>query len=280
MNSMSIYHGVSFETSKTITRKYSTSFSLGIQFLSKQLREPIYAIYGFVRLGDEIVDTFHAHDKSALMECFKCDVRRAIADKISINPILHSFQLTVQKYNIDSQLIEEFIESMEMDLNRKAYTPESYKKYILGSAEVVGLMCLKVFCQTNSTLYKKLKPSAMSLGAAYQKVNFLRDIKHDYSTLGRMYFPGLSIDNFDTKAKEKLTKDIENDFKQGYKGINLLPLQAKFGVFLTYIYYKSLFKKIKKSSPEHLIQKRIRLSNGYKYILFLSALFRSRLRLI
>jgi len=267
-----LYDIISYRASKIITRAYSTSFSLGIMFIKKEVRKDIYAIYGFVRLADEIVDTFHAFNKSQLLERFKNDTYAAIEEKISLNPVLHSFQKTVNTYNIDRELIDQFLHSMEMDLLKQTYNPEKYKEYILGSAEVVGLMCLKVFAKGNNELYESLKPHAMSLGSAYQKINFLRDLKEDYQTLGRTYFPGVDIENFNESTKIQLIKDIQNDFSHGYRGIRKLPRNARFGVYLSFKYYYSLFNKIKRIPPKEMLTQRVRISDERKlYMLFRSA---------
>lgn len=268
-----LYDKISYKSSKITTRAYSTSFSLGILFIKKEVRKDIYAIYGFVRLADEIVDTFHDYDKESLLIRFKKDVCQSIEEQISLNPILHSFQLTVNKYNIPQLLIDQFLHSMEMDLHRQVYDPEKYEEYILGSAEVVGLMCLKVFCQGNEELYNKLKPHAMSLGSGYQKINFLRDLKDDYENLGRTYFPGIDLRYFNNYSKKQLIEDIEKDFSHGYQGIRMLPRVARFGVYLSFKYYYGLLRKIKRIRASEMLCKRIRLSDKRKlYVLFRSAL--------
>jgi 15-cis-phytoene synthase len=267
-----LYDNTAFRISRIITRAYSTSFSLGILFIKKQVRKDIYAIYGFVRLADEIVDTFHSFDKATLLERFKSDTYKAIDEKISLNPVLHSFQKTVNAYAIDRELIDQFLHSMEMDLYKQEYTPEKYNEYILGSAEVVGLMCLKVFAKGDKALYEELKPHAMSLGSAYQKINFLRDLKEDYKNLGRTYFPGLDIENFNESSKKQLILDIQNDFSLGYQGIRKLPRNARFGVYLSFKYYYGLFNKIKRIPPKEILNQRVRISDERKvYMLFRSA---------
>lgn len=269
---LEIYDKVSYKASKVTTRAYSTSFSLGIYFIKQSIRNDIYAIYGFVRLADEIVDTFHNYNKKELLDRFKNDLYKSLDEGISLNPILHSFQKTVTKYSIDIELIEQFLHSMEMDLNKQVYDPDKYKEYILGSAEVVGLMCLKVFTKGDSELYNKLKPYSMSLGSAYQKINFLRDLKDDYQNLGRTYFPGVDLMYFNNEAKWKLIEDIEKDFAHGYIGIKKLPRTARFGVFLSYKYYYGLLKKIKRATPKEMLENRIRISDKRKiYVLFRSA---------
>lgn len=267
-----LYDKISYRSSKITTRAYSTSFSLGILFIKPSVRNDIYAIYGFVRLADEIVDTFHDFDKESLLQRFTDDVYKSIDEGISLNPILQSFQTTVNKYNIDRQLIDQFLHSMEMDLYKQTYDPDKYKEYILGSAEVVGLMCLKVFAKGDEKLYQELKPHAMSLGSAYQKINFLRDLKDDYQNLGRTYFPGIDLNFFNENSKWELISDIEKDFAHGYEGIKKLPRVARFGVFLSYKYYNGLLKKIKRAAPKEMLEKRIRLSDKRKiYMLFRSA---------
>ncbi|MBN2348243.1 MAG: phytoene/squalene synthase family protein [Bacteroidales bacterium] len=274
-----LFDKVSEKTSVLTTRTYSTSFSLGIFFLGRKLRMPIYSIYGFVRLGDEIVDSFQNYNKVKLLNDFKRDVYDAIDNKISLNPILNSFQHTVHKYNIDMELIDMFIRSMEMDLDKNSYDSDKYKKYIFGSAEVVGLMCLKVFCETNENQYNTLKPYAMSLGAAFQKINFLRDINADYFGLGRLYFPDIQINQFSDMEKEKIEEDIERDFKKGLEGIKKLPKSARFGVYLSFRYYYGLFKKIKKTPLAVILQKRVRISDEKKYYLLVRSVMKYSLGL-
>lgn len=275
-----LFDEVSIKSSKMVTRQYSTSFSLGIRFLSQEFHHPIYSIYGFVRFADEIVDTFHDYDKKTLLEEFRKDTYTAIERKISLNPILNAFQWVVNKYNIDHELIETFLKSMEMDLNQREYTPESYKEYIVGSAEVVGLMCLKVFVQGNEDLYKKLTPEAMALGSAFQKINFLRDLQADYKGMGRVYFPNVSFENFDATTKAEIEKDIAADFDKGLAGIKKLPKQARLGVYVAYIYYKSLFNKIKNTPASQILDERIRIPNGQKVALFAKSYVRNSLNLL
>jgi len=270
-----IFDDISIKASRITTKKYSTSFSMGIWFFSKELRDPIYAIYGFVRFGDEIVDTFHEYDKHKLFEKFRQDTHDAIHDKISLNPILNSFQHCVNQFSIPMQLIDSFLNSMEMDLSNKDYSTEGYRSYIYGSAEVVGLMCLKVFCNGEDALYESLKENAIKLGAAYQKVNFLRDLNADFYYLGRSYFPDVNIENFSLQDKLMIEKEIESDFQSGLEGIKRLPNSSKLGVYLSYVYFYSLFSKIKKSRPESLFKSRIRISNAAKFLYT----FRSLLRL-
>ncbi len=277
---MQLFHQVSQECSRITTKQYSTSFSSAINLLHKSLRVPICNIYGFVRFADEIVDTFHAYDKAFLLQQFKDATYEAINRKISLNPILHSFQLTVNQYNIDHNLIESFFKSMEMDLYKIAYEENDYKEYIYGSAEVVGLMCLYVFCEGNSVKYKKLEPAAKSLGAAFQKINFLRDVKADYEGLKRMYFPNCNFERFTYSDKQLIEADIENDFQQAYKGVIQLPIKARFGVYVAYKYYYSLFTKIKKVQPQKILQQRIRIPDYHKMFIWAKASFRSQLNLL
>lgn len=273
MKEKELFDRISSRCSKLTTKSYSTSFSLGILCLEKELRDPIYAIYGFVRFADEIVDTFHDFDKKVLLERFKKDTYLAIHEKISLNPILQSFQMTVNKYAIDHQLIDQFLHSMEMDLEKKNYSQETFEEYILGSAEVVGLMCLKVFSKGDQAKYEKLKPNAMRLGSAFQKINFLRDLNADYVGMGRAYFPGIVIESFDHVSKKEIEKSIASDFNDGYLGIKQLPKGAKFGVYVAYLYYLSLLRKIQNTPPEYVLKERIRIRNRQKFsILFFSYL--------
>ena len=275
-----LFDEVSYKCSKITTKTYSTSFSFGILSLHKSIRKPIYNIYGFVRFADEIVDSFHDYDKSILFNRFKADAFLSIDDKISLNPILNSFQETVNAYSIDLSLINNFLDSMEMDLSKKSYNKENYNDYIHGSAEVVGLMCLKVFVNGDNLLYNKLKPSAMSLGSAFQKINFLRDANVDYSLLGRSYFPGVQMNSFSQEDKLKIEKDIEKDFKDALVGIKMLPDLAKGGVYLSYLYYYHLFRKIKFLPSSRLLEERIRIPNSEKLFLMLKAIFKNELNLI
>jgi len=275
-----LFDTVSLKTSKIITKSYSTSFSMGIRFLNHKFHNPIYAIYGFVRLGDEVVDTFHGYDRQKLFQEFLRDVDNAINDGISLNPILNSFQHVYHKYGINRELVDLFLNSMEMDLQKKKYDNKGYKDYILGSAEVVGLMCLKVFCEGNDELYIKLKPYAMSLGSAFQKINFLRDLNADFYNLGRTYFPNVDLNNFNKMVKHQIEDDIEEDFKHGLEGIRMLPSSARFGVYMAYIYFHGLFTKIRKTTPAKVMKKRIRISNPRKYLLFLNSYVRFKFNLI
>jgi phytoene/squalene synthetase len=277
---MTLFDQVSTECSKITTNRYSTSFSLGIRLLGKNLREPIYSIYGFVRFADEIVDTFHNHNKRKLLDQFKKDTISAINEGISLNPILHSFQLVVNKYNIDFELIECFLNSMEMDLQDQSYNKGLYEKYILGSAEVVGLMCLQVFTNGDKNEYEKLKPFAMALGSAFQKINFLRDLKNDYFELGRSYFPGFELNSFNEVTKDEIEKDIEKDFNMGLQGIKMLPVSSRLGVYVAYVYYNSLFKKIRNKKPQEVLESRIRIPDIQKLSLLVGSYFKHQLNLI
>lgn len=272
-----LYHSVSFATSKLITKSYSTSFSLSILLLGKRLRDPIYGVYGFVRLADEIVDTYSGNDKKELLENFKQDTLKAIEKKVSLNPVLHAFQKVVHEYNIELLLIDDFIRSMEMDLEMKAHDNESYENYIYGSAEVVGLMCLKIFVNGDARQYEKLKESARSLGAAFQKVNFLRDMQDDFATRGRTYFPGVDFTQFNQDALEKICADIEQDFADAYAGIILLPKDVRLGVYTAYTYYRRLFSKIKRMNTEEIMQTRVRIPNLSKVAMVAGNYFRLRL---
>jgi 15-cis-phytoene synthase len=275
-----LFDQVSATCSKTTTTSYSTSFSLGIQFLGKHLHNAIYSIYGFVRFADEIVDTFHDYDKAVLLAEFKEETWKAIDRGISLNPILNSFQFVVNKYNIERELIVKFFESMEADLQQTSHTQASYENYILGSAEVVGLMCLHVFTDNDKKLYAQLKHAAMKLGAAFQKVNFLRDINADYQMLGRTYFPGVNFERFSTHEKEKIQNDIENDFREALIGIKKLPRPSRRGVYLAYFYYRKLFMMIKKTPPERVMNMRIRIANHKKVGLMFQSIVRHQLNLL
>jgi 15-cis-phytoene synthase len=277
---MHLFHNVSQECSKLTTENYSTSFSSAIKLLHTSLRTSIYNIYGLVRFADEIVDSFHDHDKEQLLAAFKRDTYLAIEQKISLNPILHSFQITVNRYDIDRDLIEAFFNSMEQDLNKTKYDLNGYQQYIYGSAEVVGLMCLHVFCEGDKTSYNQLKPAAQALGAAFQKVNFLRDLKADYEQLNRTYFPGVDFSDFTPAMKKQIEEDIAADFKKAYEGIIELPVKARFGVYVAYKYYLSLFKKIKKAQPALLINNRIRIPNYSKAFIVVRAGLRSQFNIL
>src|SRR6188768_3439997 len=274
------FHAVSNKSSEMTTKEYSTSFSSAIRLLHHDMQQPIYNIYGFVRFADEIVDTFHDYDKASLLEEFKKDTYAAIHRGISLNPILNSFQQTVNEYNIDHGLIGAFFHSMEMDLSQKAYDTRNFNDYVYGSAEVVGLMCLYVFCEGKKELFERLRGSARSLGAAFQKVNFLRDIKADYNSLSRMYFPGCDFNNFTEDDKKKIEADIYKDFKTAYNGILKLPLKSRFGVYVAYKYYLSLFKKIKSLEPARVLETRIRIPGYEKAMIVLRAGVKNQLGLI
>lgn len=275
-----LYDQVALRCSKLTTRAYSTSFSLGILCLRKELRNPIYSIYGFVRFADEIVDTFHDYNKRELLERFKAETYKALEDGISLNPILHSFQETVKQYNIDRSSIDLFLRSMEMDLELKSYDNDGLKQYILGSAEVVGLMCLRVFVKGDDELYHQLKPYAMSLGSAFQKINFLRDLQADYIHMGRSYFPDLDLDQFNEEKKKEIEESIRHDFDEGLKGIKLLPRSSRFGVYVAYVYYLALFNKIKNTPCERVLESRIRIRNRHKATLLAYSYVKHQLNLI
>jgi phytoene/squalene synthetase len=275
-----LFHQVSYECSRSVTLRYSTSFSSAIKLLHRDLRQPVFNIYGFVRFADEIVDTFHGYDKQKLLQQFKTETFDAIRRGISLNPILNSFQQTVNEYGIDHHLIHAFFSSMESDLTQNCYDRQGYEEYIYGSAEVVGLMCLYVFCAGNKAQYEKLKAPARALGAAFQKVNFLRDIKADFVDLSRIYFPGCDFHNFTEEDKLQIQEDIESDFREAYNGILGLPIKAKFGVYVAYKYYYSLFKKIKQIEPRFILQKRIRIPNYHKAFIVIRASVKNRLNLI
>lgn len=280
MNQKELFDKVSIRCSRLTTKAYSTSFSIGIGCLRKELRDPIYSIYGFVRFADEIVDTFHDYKKHELFLRFKEETHLAIADKISLNPILNSFQLTVNAYTIDRELIDQFLKSMEMDLSKITYDQHGIQEYILGSAEVVGLMCLRVFCKGDPEMYLRLKPYAMSLGSAFQKINFLRDLNADYVGMGRTYFPGVDIENFDDNSKNQIEKNIQFDFDEGYKGIKQLPRSARFGVYVAYVYYLALFRKIKNTASDRVLKSRISIRKRHKARLLAYSFLRHQLNML
>jgi phytoene/squalene synthetase len=275
-----IFDNLSQDMSKMTTRRYSTSFSLGIRFLNKDLHKPIYSIYGFVRFADEIVDSFDGFDKPSLLAEFKKDTYAAIKNKISLNPILNAFQWVVNTYKVPHELIETFMNSMEMDLDKKVYDKETYEKYILGSAEVVGLMCLKIFVGGDENEYERLKMNAMKLGSAFQKINFLRDLNDDFNELGRTYFPGINMNDFNNIVKKEIEADIEKDFKLGYEGILMLPKQARFGVYMAYKYYFKLFKKIKRTKAERILEERVRIPNRKKARILVTSYVRHNLNML
>ena len=277
----SIFDKVSADCSKNVTNSYSTSFSLATKMLSKSIRQDIYNIYGFVRFADEIVDTFHDYDKKELLNRFIDELNYSLKNKISTNPILNSFQHTVNKYKIDYRLIDSFLISMKMDLKKIKYNSEKeYKQYIYGSADVVGLMCLKVFVGGDEETYKKLKPSAMALGSAFQKVNFLRDLNADFHDLNRTYFPNLDFKDFDDQSKMLIMEDIENDFRKALKGIYELPNNSKFGVYAAYKYYKRLLTKLKRTSYMKIKNERVRVPNYQKVDVLARSYVRYRLNIL
>jgi len=275
-----LFDRVSIRCSRITTHAYSTSFSLGIRCLEKELRDPIYSIYGFVRFADEIVDSFHGYDKETLLARFREETFKSIRENISLNPILNSFQSTVNRYHIEDALIDQFLKSMEMDLSKVRHDMDSFEEYILGSAEVVGLMCLRVFCKGKKEMFDALKPCAMSLGAAFQKVNFLRDLHADYVGLGRTYFPGIEMEQLDEAGKKAIEKNIKADFEEGYKGIKQLPRSAKFGVYVAYVYYLALFRKIQNTPTELILSNRISIRKRHKARLLAYSFVKHQLNLI
>ncbi|MES2267342.1 MAG: phytoene/squalene synthase family protein [Bacteroidota bacterium] len=277
---MNLFDETCFECSKLITTKYSTSFSTGIKAFNPRFRYPVYAIYGFVRYADEIVDTFYDHDQRQLIDEFKDETFKAIDRGISTNPVLQSFQQVVNQYNIEKELIEAFLASMKMDLDKTAYDDNLYKTYIYGSAEVVGLMCLRIFCENDAVLYDQLVPKARSLGSAFQKINFLRDIKSDYEDRGRTYFPEVDFKNFTEADKQLIETDIKQDFDDALEGIKLLPKGSRLGVYVAYVYYLQLFKKIKATTALTIMQKRIRVSDTQKLSLYFKARLHQKLNII
>jgi len=280
MTGKPLFDNVSYNCSKLTTQAYSTSFSLGIRTLGKEIRNPIYAIYGFVRFADEIVDTFHDFEKKELMERFRKDTVLAIEEKISLNPILNAFQHTYHKYNLEWNLVDTFLKSMEMDLQQIEYDRDTYETYILGSAEVVGLMCLHVFVNGNQAEYEKLKPSAMKLGAAFQKINFLRDLHADYNALGRVYFPNVDMSQFDEPTKKTIEEEIKEDFRQAYIGILQLPKEARFGVLIAFKYYYKLFLKIQALPCDRILKERVRVANPRKIALLAKSYLQHNLNLL
>jgi len=277
----SIFDKVSNDSSKIVIKRYSTSFYFSSSLLSKSIRQDIFNVYGFVRLADEIVDTFHEFPKKELLDDFEKELWRSIDNKISLNPILNSFQSTVNKYSIPKDLIISFLDSMRMDLHKKDYESiDEYKKYIYGSADVVGLMCLKVFVGGSSEMYNSLSPYAISLGSAFQKVNFLRDLKDDSNILNRVYFPNVDMNNFDESSKQEIIAEIEDDFKNAIIGIVKLPKNSKFAVYIAYRYYYKLLKKLKRISSENIVKKRIRIDNFQKFIVIVRSYVKYQLNLI
>jgi phytoene/squalene synthetase len=276
-----LFDTISQESAKTITKTYSTSFSIAVHLLSKSIRQDIYNIYGFVRVADEIVDTFEGFPKEELLNRFEEEYYYALKCGISTNPVINAFQKTVTKYAIDASLVKAFLSSMRADLSKQIYqTEEEINEYIYGSADVVGLMCLKVFVKGDKKKYEDLKESAMKLGSAFQKVNFLRDLKDDYALLGRAYFPNIDFDNIDNEALKSIKIDIEENFKEAFEGIRNLPLTAKFGVYVAYIYYKNLFKKMYSINADQLLQKRIRISNPKKIYLLSKSFIQYKLNYV
>jgi phytoene synthase len=275
-----IFDSVSIRCSRLTTNAYSTSFSLGILCLEKELRDPIYSIYGFVRFADEIVDSFHDFDKPQLLQRFRMETYQSIDEGISLNPILNSFQDTVLRFSIERELIEQFLKSMEMDLSMKKYDGNKFQEYILGSAEVVGLMCLRVFSKGDEELFQSLKPYAMSLGSAFQKVNFLRDLNADFNGMGRSYFPKIDLKDFNENNKREIERSIEHDFAEAHSGIKKLPRSARFGVYVAYVYYLALFRKIKNTPSEMVMGTRIRIRNRQKATLLAYSFVKHQLNLI
>jgi len=277
----SLFDTVSFKCSKLVTKNYSTSFSLAVHMLAPSIREAIYSIYGFVRFADEIVDSFHDYDKGQLINDFEKEYYKAIEIGISLNPILNSFQHTVKQYNITDDLIQAFLKSMKLDLIKSDYnTQTEYEDYIYGSADVVGLMCLKVFVLGKEKKYEQLKSEAMRLGSAFQKVNFLRDLKDDNLVLNRNYFPGINLNSFDENAKNTIIAEIEEDFRIAYQGIVKLPIEAKFGVYTAFVYYKKLLKKLKNTPYHQIGNSRIRVSNYTKAGLLAQSFVTYKLKLV
>ncbi|RYU79412.1 phytoene/squalene synthase family protein [Hymenobacter persicinus] len=280
MDHVALFDQTSLACSKLITKSYSTSFTLGIRTLDRRFHLPVYAVYGFVRWADEIVDTFHDRDKAALFADFRRQTAEALATGFSLNPVLHSFQLMVRRYGIDREFIEAFLKSMEMDLEDRSYHQSMYEEYIYGSAEVVGLMCLRIFCEGDAALFERLREPARRLGAAFQKVNFLRDIRSDYEDRGRVYFPGVQYERFDDAVKRQIEADIRADFDAGYAGIVQLPRAARLGVYLAYVYYLKLFHKIRQLPAARILGERVRVPDNTKLLLLMGSYFRYRLRAI
>ena len=276
-----IFDTISYQCSRDVTNAYSTSFSLATKMLAPAIRQDIYNIYGFVRFADEIVDTFHNYNKEMLFNRFEESLHNAIKDKISLNPILNSFQHTMHKYGIEMSQVDSFMKSMRLDLSKSEYTTQQeYEQYIYGSADVVGLMCLKVFVKVDSEKFEQLKSAAMSLGSAFQKVNFLRDLKQDYEDLSRTYFPNTNLEALDEISKEKIIAEIEEDFRKGYQGILQLPAEAKFGVFIAYRYYRKLLNKLHKTPAIEIRNTRIRVPNYQKFGLLTRSYVKYQLKLV
>lgn len=275
-----LFDKVSHQAAKNTTRTYSTSFSLGIYFLESEMRRPIYDIYGFVRFADEIVDSFEGYEQVYLFEKFREDTYEAIEKKISLNPVLNAFQHTVHDYGIETELIDTFLDSMEMDLHKTGYNRDQYEQYILGSAEVVGLMCLRVFTDGDPELYEHLRVPAKKLGSAFQKINFLRDLQDDFDGLGRTYFPGVDLHCFTREDKQRIEKEIRQDFDEALLGIRQLPAGARKGVYLAYVYYRSLLTKISGTAAENVMKKRIRIPGRLKFGLMINSLVRHHLNVL
>ena len=277
---INLFDSVSQDCSKLVTNAYSTSFSMATKMLDASIRNHIYNIYGFVRFADEIVDSFHGFDKAELLEEFKNDTYKAIDRKVSLNPILNSFQTTIHKYNIDLKLIEQFLFSMAMDLEDIEYDKQKYEQYILGSAEVVGLMCLKIFVYGDEGEYEKLKPYAMKLGSSFQKINFLRDLNADFNELGRIYFPNLESGELTLENKIQIEEEIQQEFEEALIGIKMLPKSSRFGVYVSYKYYVKLLKKIQRKTANELLQERIRIANKTKVFVFAKSFLRNSLNIL
>mgnify|MGYP000923369127 CR=1 FL=1 len=275
--SIQLFDKTSNDLSRRVSLNYSTSFSLGIKLLSKEYRWAVFATYGFVRLADEIVDTFHGFDKARLLADFKAQTYQSIREGISTNPILHSFQLAANQFGITDDLIEPFFQSMEEDLHTNTHNQKSYDEYIYGSAEVVGLMCLKIFCKGDQNQYDHLLPYARSLGAAFQKVNFLRDIKSDIEERGRLYFPNIDFNNFSDDDKLHIIEDVKKDFEHAYIGILKLPIGSRLGVYTAYIYYLKLLQKIERTTASEIMNQRIRIPNSQKIVLLAQSYVREKL---
>ncbi|MEZ2414604.1 phytoene/squalene synthase family protein [Muriicola sp. E247] len=277
----SIFDTVSFECSKIVTQSYSTSFALATKMLAPSIRKDIYNIYGFVRFADEIVDSFHDYNKEELFEAFEKELDNSLNNKISLNPILNSFQHTFHQYAIPRHLVDSFMKSMRMDLDKKVYTThEEFKEYIYGSADVVGLMCLRVFVKGDDRQYEDLKESAMALGSAFQKVNFLRDLKADYELLERSYFPNTNLLQLDEDSKTRIVEEIKEDFRKGYEGIAKLPNDAKFGVYTAYKYYYQLLRKLQRTPSLEIKNVRIRVPNYQKFGLLATSYVNYKLKLV
>ncbi len=275
-----LFDNYCYDASKAVTKKYSTSFYAGVRMLDKAIRDDVHAIYGFVRFADEIVDSFHDFDKEVLLEEFKAETYNAIHRGISLNPILNAFQATVRKYAIDHQLIDQFLHSMEMDLQPMNYEQSSYEEYILGSAEVVGLMCLKIFVYGSESEYQKLKPYAMKLGSSFQKINFLRDYSNDLNDLGRIYFPDIKQGELTLEDKMRIENEIQAEFDEALIGIKMLPKSSRFGVYVSYKYYTKLLRKIKRTTAQQLLKERVRIPNNMKYVVFAKSFVRNSFNIL